>query len=99
MNLKVLSRKLKNTRLFSDTQKVELFALFPDASEEDARKLEEGIDAFDAEYGKAIEKQAKQVNAAITELFADMPEDEKAQYQDELDEIGMGLALLQPASN
>ena len=98
MNLKEVSQKLKNTRLFSEAQKVELFALLPEASEEDIRKLEAGIDAFDAQYASSIKKHSQEVMDALTTIMKNIPENERQQYQDEVDEIAMGLALLTPTN-
>ena len=45
--------------MFSDAQKVSLLVQLADASEEDKRKLEEGIDAFDREYKATMEKRGE----------------------------------------
>ena len=97
MNLKAVSHKLKNTRLFSEAQKVELFALLPDASEEDLRKLEAGIDVFDAKYASSIQKHSRDIMEALSTIMKDMPPEERDLYRDDVDEIAMGLALLQPS--
>lgn len=95
MNLKAISQKIKHTRLFSDAQKVELMALLPDASEEDIRKLGEGIDAFDQKYTRSMAKHSKKMQELLVEFMKDVPEEEKASYQEAIDEIAMGTALLQ----
>jgi len=97
MNLKAVSHKLKNTRLFSEAQKVELFALLPDASEEDVRKLEAGIDVFDAKYAASIQQHSKGIMDALSTIMKDMPQEQRDVFRDDVDEIAMGLALLQPS--
>ena len=98
MRLKEVSQKLKKTRLFSDAQKVQLFALLSEASEEDLSKLEAGIDVFDAQYASSIAKHSKEIMRALITIMKDMPEEERGRFQDEIDDITMGLALLEPAN-
>lgn len=98
MNLKGISQKIQHTRLFSDAQKVQLLAMLPEASEEDIAKLEQGIDAFDREYALTIDKNTKKMARLLADMFKDSPDEEKKRYAGAVDEISMGLALLQPAS-
>lgn len=95
MNLKAISQKIRKTRLFSDAQKVELMALLPEASEADIRKLGEGIDAFDRQYSQSMAKHTKNMQELLADLMKDVPEEEKESYQEAIDEIAMGSALLQ----
>ncbi len=97
MTLKsMIHKKIQQTRLFSDAQKVNLLVQLADASEDDTRKLEEGIDAFDCEYKDTMEKRGEEILALLTTIMKDMPEDEKKKNQDVIDEIVMGAAILQP---
>lgn len=98
MNLKGISRKIQHTKLFSDAHKVELFAMLPEASKEDITKLEKGIDAFDREYERTIQVHTREISMLLKDMFKRMSNEEKEKYQDAVDELGMGLALLQPAS-
>ncbi len=91
-------RKIQKTRLFSDPQKVELLVKLEGASDEDVRKLEEGIDAFDREYGKAMEKRGAEIRERLAAILKDMPEDERNKNQEAIDEVLMGTALLKPAN-
>lgn len=97
--MKNLTKKLKNTRLFSDAQKVALFVMLDEASAEDKKKLEAGIDVFDHEYAKAVKKHTAQIEAILGHAIKDMSEEERKLNQDALDELKLGLALLQPSSN
>lgn len=96
MNLKGVSKKIQQTRLFSDAQKVELLVKLQEASREDVKKLESGIDVFDQEYKVAIEKRSREILELMGELLHDKTPEEKKKYQDAIDEVVMGLALLQP---
>jgi len=97
--LKSLAKKIKDTRLFSDPQKVELLSLLEDSSAEDKKKLEAGIDAFDREYAKAVSKHTAQIQSVLGHALKDMTEEERKHNQDAIDELKMGLTLLQPAIN
>ena len=81
--------------MFSDAQKVSLLVQLADASEEDKRKLEEGIDAFDREYKATMEKRGEEVLELLTTIMKDMPEEERKKNQDTIDDIVMGTAILQ----
>ena len=97
MTLKsMIHKKIQQTRLFSDAQKVSLLVQLADASEEDRQKLEEGIDAFDREYKASMEKRGEEVLELLTTLMKNMSEDERKKNQDTIDEVVMGTALLQP---
>ena len=98
MNLKQVSDKIQHTRLFSDAQKVKLLVLLSDASDEDRKKLAEGIDAFDREYKASMEKRSQEVVDLLTTIMKDMPMNEREKHQDAIDDIFIGTALLQPAS-
>jgi hypothetical protein len=93
--LKNLTKKLKATKLFSDAQKVELFALLEDASEADKQKLEAGIDAFDAQYAHAVASGTQKVKSVLGHVTKDMTPEEKAENQAALDQLNLGLAFLQ----
>ena len=92
----MIHKKIQQTRLFSDAQKVSLLVQLADASEEDRQKLEEGIDAFDREYKASMEKRGEEVLELLTTLMKNMSEDERKKNQDTIDEVVMGTALLQP---
>jgi hypothetical protein len=93
--MKSLVKKLQATKLFSDAQKVEIFALLEDASAEDKKKLEEGIDAFDMAYAKAVTKHTAQIQSVLGHMENDMTVEEREQNQDAIDQIKLGLAVLQ----
>lgn len=97
--MKSLAKKIRDTRLFSDPQKVELLAMLDEASAEDKKKLEEGIDVFDREYARAVKKHTAQIEAILGHAIKDMSEEERRLNQDALDELRLGLALLQPQVN
>lgn len=92
----MIHKKIQATRLFSDAQKVQLLVQLADASEEDKKKLEEGIDAFDREYKDAMGKRGEEILELLTTIMKDMPEEERKKNQDTIDEIVMGTAILQP---
>lgn len=92
--MKSLIKKIHDTRLFSDPQKVELLAMLEEASEADKRKLEAGIDAFDREYKKAVTKHTAQIKSILGHAVKDMTPEERKLNQDALDEIKLGLAFL-----
>jgi len=89
-----IRKKIQATRLFSDTQKIELLVKLAEASQEDKKKLEEGIDVFDATYGKAVEKHAQQVRSIIGHLRTELSPDERAQQEEVLDAIDLGFDIL-----
>ncbi|GEM_PF-709709 len=92
----MIHKKIQATRLFSDAQKVQLLVQLTDASEDDKKKLEEGIDAFDREYKEAMGKRGEEILELLTMIMKDMPEEERKKNQDTIDEIVMGTAILQP---
>jgi len=98
MNLKWIHNKIKHTRLFSDAQKVELMALLPDASAEDIRKLGDGIDAFDTRYTHSTARHGKKIQQILADLMHDVPKEDRASYQEAIDEIAMGTELLKSSS-
>ena len=89
-----IRKKIRNTRLFSDSQKIDLLVNLEEASLEDKKKLESGIDMFDREYKISMEKHAQQVRSLLGHAVKDMTPLEKKKHQDALDEIDFGLALL-----
>jgi len=99
MTLANLSKKIQQTRLFSDAQKVDLLVKLNEASAEDVKKLEAGIDVFDREYKEAIDKRSKEILELLASLLKDMSAEEKKKHQEAIDEMVMGMALLQPQVN
>lgn len=89
-----ICKKIQETRLFSDTRKIELLVRLSDSSEAEKQALEEGIDAFDAEYKAAVEKHTQQIQSLLGHVLKDMTPEERKKSQDALDEINFGLALL-----
>jgi len=94
MNLKQLRNTIQQTRLFSDTQKVELLVKLDDASEADQKKLEAGIDVFDHEYSKRMTKRKAEMQALLGEMVEDMTEEEAKLNQDAIAEMVVGMGLL-----
>lgn len=92
--MKNLTKKIQDTKLFSDAQKVDLLVKLQDASEEDKMKLEAGIDIFDAEYAKAVAKHSAQIRSILGHAVKDMSEEERNENQVAIDEIKLGLAFL-----
>lgn len=96
MTLKsMIHKKIQQTRLFSDAQKVRLLVQLADASKEDKQKLEEGIDAFDREYKTSMEKRGEEILERLSDFVKDMPEEDRKKNQDTIDDIVMGTAILQ----
>ena len=91
-----LCKKIQATYLFSDAQKVDLLVVLNDASSEDKKHLEEGIDIFDKEYAKAIAKHGAQIQSVLGHAVKDMSEEEKRQNNDAIEEMKLGLAFLTP---
>lgn len=89
-----LCKKIQATRLFSDAQKVELLVLLWDASESDKKKLEAGIDAFDAKYAEAVATGTQKIKSVLGHALKDMDPEEKAENQEALDQLSLGLAFL-----
>lgn len=98
-HLKSLTKKIQDTRLFSDAQKVELYVQMESANAEDKKKLEEGIDAFDTEYAKAVAKHTAQIQSVLGHAVKDMSEEEKELNSEAINTIKLGLAFLEPQSN
>lgn len=94
--MRSLCKKIRDTKLFSDSQKVDLLAALDDATDADKKKLEAGIDAFDREYAKAVKKRTDQIRSILGHAVKDMTVDEKKKNQDAIDEIKLGLAFLTP---
>lgn len=90
-----IRKKIQSTRLFIDTQKIELLVRLPEASEAEKRVLEEGIDTFDREYKAAVTKHTQQIRSFLGHATKDLTPEEKKKHQDALDEIAFGLNLLQ----
>lgn len=91
---KAVYKKLKQTKLFSDAQKTELFALLPDASEEDIRKLEAGIDAFDSRFQDAVQAGSSRIQDILAEAASGMTDEEWEDNQEAVDQVALGFALL-----
>ncbi len=94
MNLKQVRKKIQQTRLFSDAQKVELLVKLEDASETDQKKLEAGIDVFDREYSKRMVKRKTEMQALLGEMVENMTDEEAKLNQEAIAEIVVGLGLL-----
>jgi len=94
MNLKQVRTKIQKTRLFSDFQKIELLVKLEEASEEDQKKLEAGIDVFNREYETRMAKRKEEMQALLGEMVEDMTEDEARLNQEAIAEIVVGLNLL-----
>jgi len=94
MTSKWIAKKIRDTKLFSDSQKVDLLVALEEASEADKNKLEAGIDAFDREYARAVKKHSAQIQSIIGHAVKDMTEEERKLNQDAIDEIKLGLAFL-----
>lgn len=73
--------------------------MLEESSSDDKKKLEEGIDVFDREYSRAVNKHTAQIESILGHAIKDMSEEERKMNQDALDELKLGLALLTPASN
>lgn len=91
-----LSKKIQQTRLFSDPQKVEIFVALETATDEDKKKLEAGIDAFDHAYAKTVAKHRVQIESILGTAMKDMTEEEKKLNGDAIQEMKLGLAFLTP---
>jgi hypothetical protein len=94
MNDSTIYKKIQQTKLFSDAQKVEVLVAVADASPEDIAKLEAGIDVFDEQYGNAIAKHVAQIQSLLGHTVKDMTPEEKKEQQAALRTIGTGLGLL-----
>lgn len=92
--MKSLTKKIQTTKLFSDAQKVALFAALDDASDADKQKLEEGIDAFDTSYAKAVSKHSATIRSVLGHIVKDMSEEEKSFNTEAIDAVKLGLAYL-----
>lgn len=89
-----LKRKIQHTRLFSDTEKIELLVLLDELSAEDRRALEETIDGFDAKYVSSAGALKDDVQKGLTALNHDLSEEEKVQMEDAVMATQLGLWLL-----
>lgn len=94
MNDSKISKKIQATKLFSDAQKVDVLVALTDASEADKAKLEAGIDAFDEQYAKAIEKHAQQIKSILGHALNHASPEEKTAQEEALQVINTGLGLL-----
>lgn len=89
-----IKKKIRNTKLFTDAQKVELLVGLEEITPAEKRQLEEVIDVFDAQYRQAVEKHVQQIRSLLGHLTKHMTNEQKKKYQDTLDEIKLGLSLL-----
>lgn len=89
-----LKRKIQHTRLFSDTEKIELLVRLDELSAEDRRALEETIDGFDTNYAASVDALKDDVQKGFTALNQDVSEEEKAQMKDAVMATQLGLWLL-----
>ncbi len=71
-----------------------MLVLLWDASEADKKKLEAGIDAFDAKYTEAVATGTQKIKSVLGHALKDMTDEEKAENQDALDQLSLGLAFL-----
>ncbi len=94
MNEQTIHKKIQDTLLFSDDQKSVLLLLIAQASEEDKRKLIEGIDVFDRAYKDAVAKHSLGILSAVDEMEAELTPQEKTKNQAALDTIRLGVGLL-----
>lgn len=89
-----LCKKIRDTKLFNDAQKVELMAALEDASTTDKKRLEAGIDIFDREHKKAVEKHSAQLRSLLGHLERTMSEEDRKANKDAIDEMKLGLTFL-----
>ena len=94
MNLKLLRNTIQQTRLFSDTQKVELLVKLDDASEIDQKKLEAGIEVFYREYEKRMGRRKDEMQVLLGDMVENMTNEEAKLNQEAIAEIVLGLRLL-----
>lgn len=94
MTLNLIRKKIQSTRLFSDPQKIELLVRLENASDEDVRRLEEGIDAFDAAYNTALAMQGQRIKTILDDITAGASADDLRRNQSAIDEVRMGMTLL-----
>lgn len=89
-----IRKKIHDTKLFTDAQKVELLVGLDEITASEKRQLEESIDTFDLEYRQAVDKHTQQVRSLLGHLTKHMTDEQKKKHQDTLDEIELGLSLL-----
>ncbi len=85
-----IRKKIKETRLFSDSQKVELLVVLPDASDEDKTKLLAGIEAFDTDYARAVKQGTQKIKSVLGHATKDMTDEEKIAFDQDL-VVNVGL--------
>jgi len=71
-------------------------AMLEDASSEDKKKLEEGIDVFDKEYARSMKKRKKELEELLATIKEGMSKEDQKRNQDAIDEIRMGMDYLIP---
>lgn len=87
-------KKIQNTKLFSDAQKVALLVAIVDATDEDKAKLGAGIDEFDTRYDNAIKKHTAQIQSLLGHTLKDLTPEEKKAQETALRSIRAGFGLL-----
>lgn len=94
MTSEKIYKKVQQTRLFSDAQKIDILAKLPQASAADVAKLEAGIDVFDAEYAKIMKRRGDEIAATVNDALKDLSLEELRDNRGSVNEILTGLAVL-----
>lgn len=89
-----VKKKIQHTRLFSDTEKIELLVRFDELSDSDRLALEEAIDGFDATYTTSVASLTHDIDRGIASLDQELSEQEKAQIADAALVVKAGLGML-----
>lgn len=89
-----VKKKIQHTRLFSDTEKIELLVRLDKLPDSDRLALEEAIDGFDAKYTTSVHTLTDSIDKGITSLDRELSEQEKAQIADAALVVKAGLGML-----
>lgn len=89
-----VKKKIQHTRLFSDTEKIELLVRLDELSGSDLLATEEAIDGFDAKYTTSVYTLTDSIDKGITSLDHNLSEQEKAQMADAALVVKAGLGIL-----
>lgn len=91
-----LKKKIQETRLFTDKEKIEILAEFDAVTAADRVKLEAIIDEYDAKYNATMGTFRRHINEELDSIESDASADEKERVKDSVDKIRSGLTAILP---
>lgn len=91
-----LKKKIADTKLFSDEDKIAILAVVDMYSADDVKALEAIIDEFDVKHQEAVSEYKKSVYGVLDTVVAKASPSDKKRFQSAASDVRSGLdALLQ----